>query len=115
MANFVSNLDQRTQLLIALGSSIAAGCQPCLETIVGQARAAGIAEDELQSAAIIGQFVKDQPAEDMKQLADELLGTHLAAQGATPACPLDDSTTADSARHHGSESGDGAGRGCGCR
>lgn len=77
MANFVSNLDQRTQILIALGASIAAGCQPCLETIVGQARSAGIAEDELQSAAIIGQFVKDQPANLMKSMADDLLGTNL--------------------------------------
>jgi len=91
MANFVSNLDQRTQLLIALGSSIAAGCQPCLETIVGQARAAGIAEKELQSAAIIGQFVKDQPANLIKSMADDLLGTHLMQQTEDASCPADES------------------------
>lgn len=82
-------LDAETKTLIALGAAVACGCQPCLEKIVAQARAAGIGEGKLKNAAIIGQFVKDQPAGHMKQLADRLLGTHLAAGPQTAGCPMD--------------------------
>ena len=80
---FGKTLDPETQLLVAIGAAVSAGCQPCLTRLVGMAQAAAIGSQKMQTAAIIGQFVKDQPATDMKKLADELLGTHLAAQGAT--------------------------------
>ena len=58
---------------------MASGCIPCLENIAKMARSERIDEKKMRAAAIIGQFVKDQPAGHMKARADELLGTHLHA------------------------------------
>ena len=77
MKPLFKGLDTETQLLVALGSAVASGCIPCLENITGMARAEGIDEKKMRAAAIIGQFVKDQPANNMKACADRLLGTHL--------------------------------------
>lgn len=89
METYLKGLEPETQILISLGAAVACGCQPCLEKIVAQARASGIGETKLKSAAIIGQFVKDQPAGHMKQLADQLLGTHLAAGRQDAGCPME--------------------------
>jgi len=83
-------LEGESQLLVAVGAAVAAGCIPCLESIVGMAQQEGIDPKKLKAAAIIGQFVKDQPAGHMKQTADRLLGTHLNAAGSksTSGCPM---------------------------
>ena len=94
MGLFVNNVDEEVQYLVAIGSAVASGCQPCLERIVARARDAGIEEKKMKSAAIIGQFVKDQPAADMKQLADQLLGTHLSRAESAPDCPLSKASNA---------------------
>lgn len=74
---------------MAIGSAVASGCIPCLENITGIARAEGIAEKKLKAAAIIGQFVKDQPASQMKTKADQLLGTHLQSAPVQAGCPME--------------------------
>jgi AhpD family alkylhydroperoxidase len=89
MKPFLNGLDTETQLLVALGSAVASGCIPCLENITGMARAEGITEKKLKAAAIIGQFVKDQPANNMKSTADQLLGTHLQAASVQIECPVE--------------------------
>jgi AhpD family alkylhydroperoxidase len=90
MNGFNSNLDSQTELLIAVGAAVACGCQPCLHSLVEKAGTAGIPAGALKSAAIVGQFVKDQPAAKMRALADELLGTHLSQGNATEkGCPLE--------------------------
>jgi len=89
MESIFKGLDTETQLLVALGSAVASGCIPCLENITGIARAEGIAEKKLKTAAIIGQFVKDQPANNMKTTADQLLGTHLQSAPVQTVCPAD--------------------------
>lgn len=89
MDTYLKGLDPETQILISLGAAMACGCQPCLKKIVAQARAAGIGETKLKNAAIIGQFVKDQPAGHMKQLADRLLGTYLSAGQPGAGCPME--------------------------
>ena len=92
-------LDTETQLLVALGSAVASGCIPCLESIVGLARTEGLDEKKMRAAAIIGQFVKDQPANNMKTIADRLLGTHLQAAAAQAGCPLESKQTPAAANH----------------
>ena len=89
MKPFTKGIDTETQLLVALGSAVASGCIPCLESITGLARAERIDEKKMRAAAIIGQFVKDQPANNMKSTADELLGTHLQAAAAQVRCPME--------------------------
>jgi len=65
--------------LVAVGPAVAAGCVPCLENIVNLASQEQIDSKKLKSAAIIGQFIKDQPAAQMKEKADSLLDTHLSS------------------------------------
>ena len=92
MKNLFKGLDTETQLLVALGSAVASGCIPCLENIAGMAKAEGIDEKKLRVAAIIGQFVKDQPSNNMKAMADELLGTHLQSAPGQAGCPMESKT-----------------------
>jgi AhpD family alkylhydroperoxidase len=101
-------LDNETQLLVALGSAVASGCIPCLEGIAELARAEGIDEKKMRAAAIIGQFVKDQPANNMKATADRLLGTHLQAAAARIGCPMESQQTPPAADPNESKTA------CGC-
>lgn len=94
MKPLFKGLDNETQLLVAVGAAVDAGCIPCLETITAAAVEEGIDNKKLRAAAVIGQFVKDQPAGQMKQKADELLGTHLDAAASSAACPLESETAA---------------------
>ena len=89
MKPFTKGLDTETQLLVAMGSAVASGCIPCLESITQLARAENIDEKKMKAAAIIGQFVKDQPANNMKMSADRLLGTHLHSGAAQVGCPME--------------------------
>ncbi len=110
MKPIFKGLDTETQLLVALGSAVASGCIPCLENIAQLARAERIDEKKMRAAAIIGQFVKDQPASNMKMTADRLLGTHLQSSRANSDCPLEPKETAP-----GEQAADCApGGSCGC-
>ncbi len=86
MKQISSVIDLETQLLISVGSAVAAGCIPCLQNIVAQGRAHGIDEKKMRAAARTGQFIKEQPIQHMKALSDELLGTHLLEVPAESAC-----------------------------
>ena len=97
-------------MLVAIGSAVASGCIPCLENITGVARAEGIEEKKLKAAAIIGQFVKDQPANNMKTTADKLLGTHLQSATVQTGCPMESTTGESAGQFEGSKSEGG----CGC-
>ena len=110
MKPLFKGLDTETQLLVAIGSAVASGCIPCLENISGMARAEGIDDKRLKAAAIIGQFVKDQPAANMKATADKLLGTHLQSAQTQIACPADSTGAETTAEYDGNQSA-GA---CGC-
>jgi hypothetical protein len=89
MDQLFKGLDVETQLLVGIGAAIAAGCIPCLEKMNNLASEAGIEPKKLKAAAIIGQFVKDQPAGQIKATADRLLGTHLQSAPLSAACPAD--------------------------
>lgn len=109
-------LDVETQLLISIGSAVAAGCVPCLETLVAMAHEEGIDEKKLRAAARTGQFVKDKPAAQMKALSDRLLGTHLVsvaekADKGSACCPLEEGEATVTSGEVGVEA---TGGGCGC-
>jgi AhpD family alkylhydroperoxidase len=109
MKPLFKGLDTETQLLVAIGSAVASGCIPCLENISGMARAEGIEEKKLKAAAIIGQFVKDQPAANMKATADRLLGTHLQSAQIKTGCPADSRKEENTTEYGNNPVG-----GCGC-
>ena len=89
MEALFKGLDTETQLLVGIGAAVAAGCIPCLEKMVKLANGVDLDAKKLKAAAIIGQFVKDQPAAHMKSAADNLLGTHLQIAEGKATCPIE--------------------------
>ncbi len=86
MDMFVKGIAPETQILIAMGAAVASNCQPCLKKIVGLAEDADLDTTQIQGAVSIGQFIKDQPAGHMKELADELVGTNLTNKESSASC-----------------------------
>ena len=65
-------LDERTMRLIAVGASIAANCQQCLEINVAGAVECGIAEEEIAQAIEVGKKVRHGAATKMDRFASSL-------------------------------------------
>ncbi len=65
-------MDNRTKELIAIGASITANCQPCLEYHVGKARENGAEEDEINDAIAVGKTVRKGAAGKMDQYASKM-------------------------------------------
>lgn len=62
-------LDERTMRLIAVGASVAANCQSCLQFNVTKAREEGILEPDLARAIEIGKMVCKAAASKMDEFA----------------------------------------------
>ncbi|MHB1034763.1 MAG: carboxymuconolactone decarboxylase family protein [Pirellulales bacterium] len=77
-------IDERTKELIAVGASIAANCQPCLEYHTAKAREGGAAEQEIAQAVEVGKLVRTGAASKMDRFASSL------AQAARPTAPASD-------------------------
>jgi AhpD family alkylhydroperoxidase len=65
-------LDERTMRLIAVGASLAANCQPCLQINVTAALGAGIDEHEIREAVDVGKRVRRGAASKMDRFAASL-------------------------------------------
>ena len=92
---FVKDLPPDTQILIAAGAAVAAGCQLCLKKLAQLAMDEDVDNVRMRAAAAIGQFVKDQPAQQMRDLADELLGADPSNAASEMACMCDAAETAE--------------------
>jgi len=51
-------MDEKTKVLICLGSATAANCIPCFEHYFGKAKLAGLTRDEIQEAVDLASQVK---------------------------------------------------------
>lgn len=65
-------LDDRIVRLIAVGASIAANCQPCLETNIKKALENGADEQEIRDAIEVGKRVREGAASKMDKYASGL-------------------------------------------
>jgi AhpD family alkylhydroperoxidase len=70
-------MDEKTKLLIAVGASITANCQPCLKTAVSQAKAVGIEDREVHEAIAIGRIVRRGATGKMDKFASSVTGKHV--------------------------------------
>ena len=66
-------LDERTTELVAIGASITANCQPCLEYHVAKAREFGATTDEIMAAVETGKLVRRGAAAKMDRYATPLV------------------------------------------
>lgn len=64
-------LDQRILRLIAVGASISANCQACLETNAAEALKNGSDEQEIAQAIQVGKMVRQGAASKMDRFAQE--------------------------------------------
>jgi AhpD family alkylhydroperoxidase len=65
-------LDDRTIRLIAVGASITANCQPCLEVNLSKALENGADQQEIAEAIEIGKMVRKGAASKMDKFAASL-------------------------------------------
>lgn len=66
-------LDDRTVRLIAVGASITANCQPCLEVNFAKALENGADEQEIAEAIEVGKMVRKGAASKMDRFALSLI------------------------------------------
>ena len=65
-------LDDRTRALIAVGASITANCQPCLQSTITMALESGADEQEIAEAVEVGRMVRKGAASKMDKFASSL-------------------------------------------
>ncbi len=71
-------MDDKVKLLIAVGASVTANCQPCLKTAVTQAHSAGLEKKEVLEAIQIGRLVRRGAIGKMDNFASTLAGKDLS-------------------------------------
>jgi len=72
-------MEDKIKLLIAVGASITANCQPCLKTAVSQAQSAGVEKKEILEAIQIGRLVRRGATGKMDQFASTLTGKDVSS------------------------------------
>ncbi|MHC4402778.1 MAG: carboxymuconolactone decarboxylase family protein [Planctomycetota bacterium] len=65
-------METRVKELIAIGASITANCQPCLEYHVAKARENGAEAEEIKEAIAVGKIVRKGAAGKMDQHTSEM-------------------------------------------
>jgi AhpD family alkylhydroperoxidase len=93
-------IDIRTSELIAIGSSVAANCQICLQYHVGKAREIGVGPEEIAGAIEVGRMVGKGAAASMKKFASTLTTTSESADVPIPSMRLSVLRRADGNDHH---------------
>jgi AhpD family alkylhydroperoxidase len=72
-------LEEKTMRLIAVGASVAANCQPCLQTNTTKALEEGIGEQEISEAIEVGKMVRRGAANKMDKFITNLSPANAAA------------------------------------
>jgi AhpD family alkylhydroperoxidase len=72
-------MEDKIKLLIAVGASITANCQPCLKTAINQAQSAGVEKKEILEAIQIGRLVRRGATGKMDQFASTLTGKDVSS------------------------------------
>jgi len=68
-------LDDRIKELIAVGASITANCQPCLQYHTSEAQKSGADEQDIMEAIDVGKMVRRGAAAKMDKFAATLIQT----------------------------------------
>lgn len=66
--------------LVALAAAVGANCEPCFKYHYNEARKLGVSAADMAKAVELADRVKAAPAQNMRTLADKLLGTSLSTQ-----------------------------------
>ena len=77
-------MENKIKLLIAVGASVTANCQPCLATAITQAQAAGAENKEIIEAIAVGRIVRKGATGKMDKLASTLTGKDVSGSDECP-------------------------------
>jgi AhpD family alkylhydroperoxidase len=77
-------MEDKIKLLIAVGASVTANCQPCLKTAVTQAQLAGVEKKEILEAIAIGRVVRKGAFGKMDKFASTLTGNDVEGSDQCP-------------------------------
>ena len=77
-------MEDKIKLLIAVGASVTANCQPCLKTAVTQAQLAGVDKKEILEAIAIGRVVRRGAFGKMDKFVSTLTGKDVGSSGECP-------------------------------
>jgi AhpD family alkylhydroperoxidase len=67
-------MDDQTKELIAIGASVTANCQPCLEYHLAEAKKLGAGDEDIQEAIETGQLVKKGAIRKFNEFLSALFG-----------------------------------------
>jgi len=76
-------LDDRIKELIAVGASISANCQPCLQYHTSEARKSGAGVREISEAIEVGKMVRRGAASKMDKFAATLIQSAAPTTGSS--------------------------------
>jgi AhpD family alkylhydroperoxidase len=81
-------LNEKVKELVAVGASITANCQPCLQNHVEKALASGADSGEMKAAIEVGQQVRNGASAKMDQFSSSLKDANPVPAGAagSPCC-----------------------------
>lgn len=77
-------MENKIKMLIAVGASVTANCQPCLKTAVSQAQGIGVEEKEILEAIAIGRIVRKGAIGKMDHFASTLTGKNVSNSDECP-------------------------------
>ncbi len=77
-------MEDKIKLLVAVGASVTANCQPCLKTAVIEAKRAGVDEKEIFEAIAIGRVVRKGAFGKMDKFASTLTGKDMSSSDECP-------------------------------
>ena len=77
----------KVMMLIAAAAAMAANCEFCLNKIIPDLIEAGVSDADMRKAVEVGQFIKDKPANIMKEAADALTGGKLSDEVSSGGAP----------------------------
>ncbi len=72
-------MENKTKLLIAIGAAVVANCQPCLKTLLKQAKEGGVEEKEALEAIGVARVVRKNSITQIDKFLAGLAGSENAA------------------------------------
>lgn len=75
---------EKVDILVAIGSSVAAGCESCLKSHFVRGKKAGLSKDDMARAMQSGLNARQVPMSQIVELANKLLGNPAPTNGCTP-------------------------------
>ena len=79
-------METKTKLLIAIGAAVVANCQPCLKTLLKNAKENTIEEKEIQEAIGVAIVVRKNSITQIDKFLAGIAGTEEANGNATEGC-----------------------------